>query len=587
MIPPFLQAIRVTGMQILLYGLVPAWALARTRWRDAGEWSFASLVVGVSSAAWLGRLCNGSGIGVGAATGIWLAAWIGAGLLMRKKRLAPAALSWDWVLVAILFLAWTVRTIHPLQTWALGQSDAYSHLGFLRDVLERGRVGNLDYPSAYAWVMAFPAWLLRGNPYWVARFGGAFFGMGLVLGTYALLAEVRGRVAGLAAAMLVAGCPVFWLLQKTGVGSFANQVGLLLIPAVLWAYVSDRRIWLTVALAALAVAVPMMLLHALILLALLMLMDRGGGRGRLALLALLALAFVLAVGLACRLPASRGMVIASMLTGRYEVVDQVGAGWSDVFRVLASDFLSIKRIGYGSWMLNGLAWASLAVFAAAAVRGWRRRDTAWRLVGAWGLLTSVNVHFGLFQFSNYQREGWSLLIAVACLGGLIFSALWRWRDRRSWRGFWGAGWTLIALAGLALPPSHALPAGQAESDVVRYLLEMDPAEIVLARNMSGFASGQGDVVRTLHPKRISEASEIPSGIEPVYFLRDRPSLFVQMSPVMRILQPALTKETEKTLRKAESDNQRLEESLSGCEVRIRKISPHLEVWQLGRKGPER
>ena len=222
-LPP-LQLVQVTGIQMLLYLLLPAWTLVRFRWRDAGEVLFAALVAGLASAALWGRVCNGSGIGMAPATAIWIGAWIGAGAWVRWKKRAAEPLRWDGVLAAILLLAWAVRMLHPLQTWALGQSDAYSHLGFLRDVLENGQVGNGDYPPAYSWVLAFPAWLLHGHPYWMARFGGAFFGAGLALGAYALLAQIRGRAAGLAAAALVAGCPVFVLLQKTGVGCFANQL---------------------------------------------------------------------------------------------------------------------------------------------------------------------------------------------------------------------------------------------------------------------------------------------------------------------------------------------------------------------------
>ncbi len=33
--PP--QQVQVTGIQVLLYLLLPAWTLVRFRWRDAGE----------------------------------------------------------------------------------------------------------------------------------------------------------------------------------------------------------------------------------------------------------------------------------------------------------------------------------------------------------------------------------------------------------------------------------------------------------------------------------------------------------------------------------------------------------------------
>ena len=448
--PP--QMVQVTGIQTLLYLLVPAWTLVRFRWRDAGELLFAALVAGLTSAALWGRVCDGSGIGIAPATAIWIAAWIGAGSWARRKKRAAEPLRWDGVLVAILLLAWTVRMLHPLQTWALGQSDAYSHLGFLRDVLENGRVGNGDYPPAYSWVLAFPTWLLQGHPYWMARFGGAFFGAGLAMGVYALMAQVRGRAAGLAAAGLVAGCPAWVLLQKTGVGCFANQLGLLLIPAALWAYASGRRGWLALALAALAVAVPMMLLHAVLLLGLLVLADRDAGRARFAWLGILALAFALALGIALCLPPARGLVIAAMLTEQYGGMDQAGAGWGEILRTLAADFFAVKRVGYASGALDGLAAATTAAFALALAGGWIRRAAAWRLVGAWGLLTSLNVHLGLFQFTNYQREGWSLLLAAAALGALVFDVLWRTWTSRNGRMVLGAGLAAVSLAGLALPP---------------------------------------------------------------------------------------------------------------------------------------
>ena len=575
-----LQAVQVTGMQVLLYGLVPAWALARRPWADAGEWLFASLVAGVSSAALLGWSCNGSGIGVGAATAIWLGAWIGAGLWARRKKRAAAPLSWNGALLAVLGLAWIVRIIHPLQTWALGQSDAYSHLGFLMDVLERGRVANPSYPPAYAWVQAFPAWWLREHPYWMARFGGAFFGAGLALGAYALLARVRGRVAGLAAAALVAGCPAFFWLQKTGVGSFANQLGLLLVLAALWAYASERRGWLAAVLAALAVAVPMMALHVLLLLATLILLDREAGRGRFVLLGLLAATFAAMLGLAIQLPPRRGLAIASMLLGKFITIGHPEAIWGDVLRALAADFFSVKRLGYSAWPIDGMALATAAVFAAAMVAGWRRRAAAWRLIGAWGLLTSVNVHLGLFQFTQYQREGWSLLLATAGLGALVFDAAWRRWTHRNGRRCLAGGLAVLSLAGLALPPAHVPAAGPAESDVVRYLLSLDPEAAVLARDMSGFESGQGDVVRTLHPQVLADVSGIAAAPGPVYFLRDRPPPRPRVSPVTKMLQPALASVNERAQERAEADNRRLEEQLAGFEIRKMEYSRYLEIWQI-------
>ena len=580
------HAVQVTVMQVLLFVIVPAWTLVRWRWRDASEFFFAALLAGAGSAALLGRVCDGTGIGAGAALGIWLAGWIVAGILARRKKPGAEFPRLDWILLAMLFLAWAVRIIHPLQTWALGQSDAYSHLGFLTDVLQRGRVGNPEYPPAYSWVLAFPAWLLQGHPYWVARFGGAFFGAGLALGVCALAAQMRGRTAGLAGAALVAGCPAFFLLQKTGVGCFANQLGLILIPAALWAYASGRRGWLALALTALAVSVPMMLLHVVILLAILVLLDREAGRSRFAWLALLLLAFLLVLGIALCRPVAHGLKTAWALTGSLDLTRQPGSGWGIVLRTLAADFFSFKRMGYASGLLNDLALAATAVFALALIGGWRRRDAAWRLVGAWGLLASVNVHFGLLQFTNYQREGWSLLTAAAVLGGLVFEALWRrWNSRRGQR-LLGAGLALAALAGLALPPTHLITSGPAESELVRYLLALDPAVTVLARDRAAFDSDQGDLVRTLHPNFVNSPRELAAAIKPVYFLRDHPPRTPVVSRIMQILQPALTTVNELAMKRAEAENRHLEVMLAKYEQYRVCVSPHLEVWQVWREPLE-
>ncbi len=576
----FAHAVLVTGLQVSLFVLVPLWALASWRVQHrADNWNLA-LIAGLASAALLGRVCNGSGIGVGLVLGIWLAGWIALGLVARRRKTAaPDVARLDWLLLAVLLLAWLVRTIHPLQTWALGQSDAYSHLGFLRDVLSQGRLSNAEYPPAYAWVLAFPTWLLHGQPYWVARFGGAFFGVGLVLCTYVLMFRLKGRAAGLAAATLVAGCPLFFLLQKTGVGCFANQLGLILIPAALWAYSAGRRGLLTVVLAALAVSVPMMLLHVLILLGLLILSERSGWRDRLLLLGVLVFAFVLASAVVLRLPADRGAVIVSMLTGQDGVVTGEG-GRFVLLKALLSDFVSIKRAGFGSLLLNGAAGLLGAAFVAAFVHGVFRRATVWRVLGAWGCLTCLNVVFGILQFSNYQREGWSLLIAVACVGGLCFELIWIRLTGRPRKIVMIAALSLVSLGGLILPPSHRITAGASESDVVKFLLTLDSSVTVVKPVVSIYSSGQGAVIRTLHQRTITDVRNIRKANGHAIYLRQKVVDLPELSPVMRILQPDLTGANERARVKLEEANRDLEEQLSGFEISVTEVSPHLDVWRI-------
>ena len=79
-----------------------------------------------------------------------------------------------------------------------------------------------------------PAAVFRIDPYCMARFGGAFFGTALVLAVYFFLREgCRDRRAALAGAFGVASFPGLMLLHKTGVGAFANQAGLLMLPLIL------------------------------------------------------------------------------------------------------------------------------------------------------------------------------------------------------------------------------------------------------------------------------------------------------------------------------------------------------------------
>ena len=103
---------------------------------------------------------------------------------------------------------------------------------------------------------------------------------------------------------------------------------------------------------------------------------------------------------------------------------------------------------------------------------------------------------------------------------------------------------------------------------------------MLARGMSGFESGQGDVVRTLHPKVLADVSGIAAATGPVYFLRDRPPPRPRVSPVTKTLQPALASVNERAQARAEADNRRLEEQLAGFEIRKMEYSRYLEIWQI-------
>ena len=90
------------------------------------------------------------------------------------------------------------------------------------------------------------------------------------------------------------------------------------------------------------------------------------------------------------------------------------------------DFISIKRWGFGNVLLDMIGCLSLAVFIVIFYHGVKKRKTALTIMGVWGMLTSIQSLIGILQFSAYQREGWSLLIIIACVSGIVGAHIYRW-----------------------------------------------------------------------------------------------------------------------------------------------------------------
>ncbi len=140
------------------------------------------------------------------------------------------------LLAVILVIAFVVRSLHPLEVAYLGQSDAYTHLQYLKDIVEQGILSNPAYPPGYHWLLALPVLIFSIDPYWVARFSGALFGTALVLAVFVMMEQMFSRRAAYLASFIAACFPPMMLLMKTGVGSFANQFGLLLLPVIFLFY---------------------------------------------------------------------------------------------------------------------------------------------------------------------------------------------------------------------------------------------------------------------------------------------------------------------------------------------------------------
>lgn len=365
-------------------------------------------------------------------------------------------------LILILCIGFIIRSIHPVEVAYLGQSDAYTHLNYIHNIINFGHLINPVYPSGYHWVLALPSLVFSIDPYLTARFAGAFFGTGLVLGIYVLLDRSVNRSSALLGSFCAAAFPGMVLLMKTGVGSFANQFGLFLLPAIILFYIlwvtdrgrnsNDRPLFL-IALCGMAAAVPMMLLHVLLIIGLerlvMLVLNRRQWIGKTVQTVLLIIpALCLFAYHMSQVGAGHRFETAEIMTGysdsgkkqsiagkvadkierqvvayapqKKRIVDLVSG--SPYFTLLL-DYLSVKRKGFGNLKLDLLGSVLAGLFLILLFVGMVRQGTSYIVIGIWGLLTSVQAGTGLFQFSSYQREGWSLLIATCCLSGIMAAAV--------------------------------------------------------------------------------------------------------------------------------------------------------------------
>ncbi len=364
-------------------------------------------------------------------------------------------------LLFILIIAFCIRSIHPLQTFALGQSDAYTHLHYLHYIVEQGYLANVVYPSGYHWLLALPVLVFKIDPFIMARFCGAFFGTGLVLAIYVFLYKLFDRKAAILGSFCAAAFPGMILLMKTGVGSFANQFGLFLVPCLLYCYASlirkDKNLVASflfpVAALGLAASVPMMLIHVLIIIGVERIFSVFKERKEWFLRTVRVLIFCLPPILLIAFhfnqagPGQRFQT-AQILTDYGEQdkavtekvlrkVDSIGTKFvgsqKEMIEVIVGspylrliiDFLSVKRMGFSNKYIDSMAWVLFGLFGCCIVYGVYGRNVGFLILGLWGGLTVIQAATGYLQFSSYQREGWSLLVATCCLSGVLSGLLYK------------------------------------------------------------------------------------------------------------------------------------------------------------------
>ncbi|MCL2669624.1 MAG: glycosyltransferase family 39 protein, partial [Syntrophaceae bacterium] len=362
-----------------------------------------------------------------------------------------------------------------------------SHLQFLRDVIDRGFVQNVIYPPGYHWILALPTKIFHLDPYLVARYVGAFFGAGLVLAIYVLVKPLAGCSSALLSAFLMACFPGFYLLQKTGVGAFANQLGLFFIPTAFCFYIAKKEKALALSLMGLSVSVPMMLIHVLLTLAIahlaFFIRERVDRWPRTGILALAVLPAILLLGLhffqagpvhqkATIVVITQGAstISAPSPSGKAsEETDRVSSGNHPLMRLIR-DFLSGKRLGFGNTGVNAIGCVLLILFVITIVGGIARGRPGLALLGFWGFIASLQTLTGVLQFSGYQREGWSLMIAVACLLGIIGGRVYD-RGRGKRRVLFMTTAIVVAILSITgsflYPPAHELRASCGEDELIR------------------------------------------------------------------------------------------------------------------------
>jgi len=471
-----------------------------------------ALVLGLTTQGVLGFICNHYlRMGITLEIAIFFLGWLIATVVLSlNQRRQPSTRNLqlsveDFFLIVLLILAVAVRSIHPLQHLALGQSDAYSHLHFLRDVVDRGFIHNVMYPPGYHWILALPTAAFHLDPYLVARYGGAFFGAGLVLAVYVLVKSIAGNPAALLSAFLVSCFPGLYLLQKTGVGAFANQLGLFFIPVVFYFYVITEEkkfgkstmayALLALCLMGLSISVPMMLIHVLLILCIIRMLlllarrDQWLSQTIVFTLSILPAIILLSLHLLYAGPVHQQETIkvitaaaainsvpslserTSKETGpdsSAEWMENLKSAWNHPAVSLVRDFFSGKRLGVGHFAANTIGFLILVLSGIGILWGLRDRNMGWVVLGVWGGIASLQTLTGFLQFSGYQREGWSLMIAAACISGIIGGTIYCWGKR--WFIFKAAVAVVVLLSitgSFIYPPVHELRTSCAEDEIIQ------------------------------------------------------------------------------------------------------------------------
>lgn len=568
-LPGVMTGLAVLGLQLLVFSALPLlWRIRRDPGRKVClEEFWILLLLCTATQALLGSLWSHlrAPFPPAAEALAYALAAVGVAECLCRFPLAVRPLQsriWMTILITLTLLA---RVLPAAEQSSLGQSDAYSHLQFGMEIIATGQLSHPVYPVGHSWVQVLPALLFRPELYLLYRYGGAFYGLNLVLGIFFVSRRSFSERAALCAALLAAGSPLMLPLIRTGVGVYANQFGLMLIPALLWTL--PRRFTLTLPLlTALALSVPMMVLDLLPVFLLyylfrkrflhlsLLLLIGGGGAG-------------LIFWKLQQLPPEHLQATFTLLSGGRIIHDLPG---------LLLHYLQPKTVEISPALRAGVG---LLALVSGTLLAWPACRKPGRLLP---LLLCSFCGFqsvsGCFQFAGYQRAGWLFLIGLAMVSGVTgWYAARRCRLETPLR-------PLLALSCVGLywfPPLHQPHLSGAENELVDFLRRLPRTRTgeIWSRPFNNFAGGQGDPLRVLlRDSSDLRVHQLQAGKNPD---------FPQHLPVLVVVDqvpPPLTPHAEhnRQIRELWSRNRLLEDAVRGLpaeRVRLLQQGPLL-VWEI-------
>lgn len=447
--------------------------------------------------------------------GLWVICGVGLGEFWHWKSFPCQPLqskSWMWTVVG---LAFSIRMLPVLLHSSLGQSDAYSHLQFGMEILEKGRLNHHFYPTGYSWVNALPLMIFPAEPYYLYRFGGALPGLGLVLGIFFATRQAASEKAAYCAALLVSGFPLLLPLIKTGVGVYPNQFGLCLVPFIVWAF-PKRFGWGLVGLMALGLSVPVMMVDLLPVFMIYLFVQREFRRLTVCMLTALLGATLITLQL-LHLSSEHLELTLFLFTNDTSI---------NTLHDLALHYFSVKPFVYDIPIhiaIGSIAASSCFLFLSPSFR--KKENVLLILLTVYsGLQTAL----GVFQFANYQRAGWIFLTGFCMISGWFG---WELSKKMLLSGFVRPLLALSCCFLLVSPVSHEPQLSKVEDELIQFLYTLSqnpPPEkvFVWSRSFNNFSGRQGDPVQVFLRDRNHFRFQILSETSRRKLHPDKPSIVI-------------------------------------------------------------